>query len=154
MRGKVLGYDASQMSGVIVNDEDMRYEFVKSEWKSDTLPRAGLEVNFLVEDNKATAIYVTTTSIGASITNAVGDSKKIPAALLAFFLGVFGVHKFYLGYTKEGLIMLLVFLFGFILLGLPSFIIAVIAFIEFIIYLTRSDEEFDRNYVKNKKGWF
>ncbi|MEF9673921.1 TM2 domain-containing protein [Pseudomonas sp. PCH446] len=42
---------------------------------------------------------------------ASGNSKKIPAALLAFFLGAFGVHKFYLGYNVQGVIMLLVFLF-------------------------------------------
>ncbi|WP_322786602.1 TM2 domain-containing protein [Paraglaciecola arctica] len=80
--------------------------------------------------------------------------KKIAAALLAFFLGAFGAHKFYLGYTKQGVIMLLVFLFGFILLGLPSMIIAIIAFVEFIIYLVKSDEEFEQIYVVGHKPWF
>ncbi|MDF8328813.1 TM2 domain-containing protein [Aeromonas salmonicida] len=76
------------------------------------------------------------------------------AALFAFFLGAFGAHKFYLGYTKQGVIMLLIFLFGFILLGLPSVIIGLIAFIEFVIYISKSDEEFEQTYIINKKVWF
>lgn len=41
---------------------------------------------------------------------------------------------------------------------LPLFIgtiaISLIALIEGIIYLTKSDEEFERTYVVNKKEWF
>ena len=49
---------------------------------------------------------------------------------------------------------LLVFLFGFILLGVPSMIIGLIAFIEFIIYLTKTDEDFEQTYVVGRKPWF
>ncbi|WP_268236658.1 TM2 domain-containing protein [Oceanisphaera marina] len=76
------------------------------------------------------------------------------AALFAFFLGAFGAHKFYLGYTKQGVIMLLVFLLGFILLGLPSIVIGIIAFVEFILYLVKSDEEFEQTYIVGSKPWF
>lgn len=76
------------------------------------------------------------------------------AGLLAFFLGGFGVHKFYLGCTTSGIIMLVVFLFGFIIIGIPSLIIALIAFIEALIYLFKSDEQFEEIYVNNKKCWF
>jgi TM2 domain-containing membrane protein YozV len=81
-------------------------------------------------------------------------SKKVAAAILAFFLGAFGAHKFFLGYNKQGVIMLLVFIFGFILLGVPSIIIGVIAFVEFIIYLTKSNDEFEQIYVTGSKPWF
>ena len=80
--------------------------------------------------------------------------KKIAAALFAFFLGFFGAHKFYLGYKKQGLIMLITFFAGFILLGIPSMIVGVIAFIEFILYLTKSDVEFEETYVTGKRKWF
>jgi len=80
-----------------------------------------------------------------------GSEKKIPAGICAILLGALGVHKFILGYTKEGLIMLLVTI---LTLGLAGFIMGIIGLIEGIMYLTKSDEEFARIYVQGKKGWF
>ena len=50
--------------------------------------------------------------------------------------------------------MLLTFFLGFILLGIPSLIIGIIAFIEFVLYLVKSDDEFEQTYVLSKKAWF
>ena len=44
-----------------------------------------------------------------------GDKSKVVAALLAFFLGGFGVHDFYLGNKKAGFIKLGATLIGLIL---------------------------------------
>ncbi|PLC70016.1 hypothetical protein B6I39_23585 [Klebsiella quasipneumoniae] len=52
-------------------------------------------------------------------------------------LGGFGVHKFYLGKIGQGFLYL-IFCW--------TFIPAIIAFIEFIIYLCDSDEKFARKY--------
>jgi TM2 domain-containing membrane protein YozV len=82
-------------------------------------------------------------------------SKKIAAGICGILLGAFGVHKFILGYTQEGLIMLLVSLLGGIITcGIASFVMGVIGLVEGIVYLTKSDSEFDATYVANKKGWF
>lgn len=44
-----------------------------------------------------------------SIQNApIGKKSKIAAGLLAIFLGVFGIHNFYLGYTKKGTIQIVI----------------------------------------------
>ena len=67
----------------------------------------------------------------------IGTKSRVAAALLAFFLGGFGVHKFYLGRTAAGILYLLFFW---------TFIPAIIAFIEFIIYLTMTDEAFAEKY--------
>lgn len=67
----------------------------------------------------------------------IHDRDKTVAALLAFFLGGIGVHKFYLGQTGQGIIYL-IFCW--------TFIPALIAFIEMIIYLTMSDQSFDEKY--------
>jgi len=76
------------------------------------------------------------------------ESKRVIAGILGILLGVFGLHKFILGYTKEGIIMLVLAL---ITCGsVPS----LIGFIEGIIYLTKSDEEFIEMYQNNYKGWF
>ena len=73
------------------------------------------------------------------------ENKKIVAGLLAIVLGGLGIHKFILGYTKEGIIQ---FLLSF-LCGLG----ALIGLIEGIIYLTKTDEEFYQTYQVGKKGW-
>ncbi|NLB65836.1 MAG: TM2 domain-containing protein [Lentisphaerae bacterium] len=80
---------------------------------------------------------------------------KVVAGILGILLGALGIHKFYLGYTKEGVIMLLVSLVGGIFTcGLTASVAGVIGLVEGILYLTKSDEEFDATYVQNQKGWF
>jgi TM2 domain-containing membrane protein YozV len=147
MKGKILNYDAETKSGVISGDDGNRYKFQASAWKPANEPRNGGKVDYLVNGDSATEIYADGAIAG-------GESKKISAALIALFLGPFGGHKFYLGYNVQGIIMLLVFLFGLILLGIPSLIIGFIAFIEFILYLKKSDEEFEQTYVIGRKPWF
>jgi len=74
-----------------------------------------------------------------------GAEKKIVAGILGILLGALGIHKFYLGYIKEGIIQILLSL---VCIG------GIIGLIEGIIYLTKSDEEFVATYVTGKKGWF
>lgn len=82
-----------------------------------------------------------------------GADKKIAAGILGILLGSLGIHKFILGYTKEGVIMLLVTILGsFILVG--PMIMWIIGLIEGIMYLTKSDEEFAATYIEGSKGWF
>lgn len=73
-------------------------------------------------------------SLGPTTSN---GKSRVAAILLAFFLGGLGGHKFYLGKIGLG-ILYLVFCWTFI----PAFI----AFIEFIILLTMSDETFAQKY--------
>lgn len=84
---------------------------------------------------------------------AASPKSKIAAGLLAIFLGTLGIHKFYLGYTSAGIIMLLVTLLGSLVLIGPA-VMGIIALIEGIIYLTKSDEQFYLTYVVGKKAWF
>lgn len=84
---------------------------------------------------------------------AQNQKSKIAAGLLAIFLGALGIHKFYLGYTNQGVIMLLVTILGFLLIVGPI-VMSIIALIEGIIYLTKTDEAFDYTYVQNTKPWF
>ena len=83
--------------------------------------------------------------------NTEPTKDKLVAGLLAIFLGTLGIHKFYLCYTKSGVIMLLVSLLTF---GVGATVMAVIALIEGILYLTKSDAEFYQTYVQNNKEWF
>ena len=68
---------------------------------------------------------------------APGGKSKATAGILAILLGGLGIHKFYLGRTLMGL---LYFFFCW------TFIPGVVGLVEGIIYLTLSDEEFERRY--------
>ena len=78
-------------------------------------------------------------------------SNKIAAGVCGILLGSLGIHKFLLGYTVAGSIMLLVTL---LTCGMGGIVMHVIGLIEGILYLTKSDEEFVRIYVDNRKEWF
>lgn len=76
-----------------------------------------------------------------------GAEKKMVAGICGILLGAWGVHKFILGYTTEGIIQIVITL-------LTCGIGGIVGIIEGIIYLTKSDEDFVRTYIQNKKGWF
>jgi TM2 domain-containing membrane protein YozV/cold shock CspA family protein len=151
MRGKVLSYDDYTGSGLISGDDGVRYTFTRGGLMGGAREAfAGQQVDFEIADGVASNIYITS---GAPL-NLSGDKNKIVAALLAFFLGWIGIHKFYLGKTTAGVLMLLGGTIGWITFGIIPFIVGVIAFIEFIIYLVKPDAEFHRDYVVGNKSWF
>lgn len=104
------------------------------------------------------ANQVICTKCGGSLAG-TGDKSKVAAGLLGIFLGSLGIHKFYLGYTKEAVIMLVVTLVGMplclVFVGYAMiWAVGIIGFIEGIIYLTKSDEEFEDLYIQGHKEWF
>ncbi len=65
------------------------------------------------------------------------QKNKTLVIILALFLGGLGIHKFYLGRTMWGIVYL-VFCW--------TFIPALVAFVEGLIYLFQSQAEFDMKY--------
>lgn len=63
--------------------------------------------------------------------------NKTVAALLAFFIGGLGIHKFYLGKPIWGIVYIL-----FCWTYIPT----IVAFIEFILLLLQSEEDFNAKY--------
>jgi TM2 domain-containing membrane protein YozV len=76
------------------------------------------------------------------------NNKRIAAGLLAIVLAPFGIHKFLLGYTTEGIIWLVISILTW------GTVTTVLGIIEGIIYLKKSEQEFYQTYQINKKGWF
>ena len=75
--------------------------------------------------------------------------------LLGLFFGAFGAHKFVLGYQREGFIYLGVSIVGGIITcGGALAVTSIIALIESIMILTKTQEEFKRKYVDMKTPWF
>ena len=78
-------------------------------------------------------------------------NKRLTAGVLAILLGVFGVHKFYLGFRNAGLIMLCATILSFFALAPVA---AILSLVEGIVYLTKSNQEFYRDYYVQKRAWF
>lgn len=101
----------------------------------------------------------TANEFAEGLKSAGGDNKKILAGILAIIFGSLGVHKFILGYQKEGIILLVATIIGYATMCfiIGTFIViatGVIGLIEGIIYLTKSDEDFYNTYQVGKKPWF
>ena len=79
------------------------------------------------------------------------SSKKIAAGICGILLGGLGIHKFVLGMTTSGVIMLLVTV---LTCGLGGAVMGLIGLIEGILYLTKSDAEFYQTYIVERKEWF
>lgn len=67
----------------------------------------------------------------------IGGKSRTTAALLAFFLGGIGAHRFYYGHVGLGFLYL-IFCW--------TFIPGIVAFIEFIMLLMMSDDEFNAKF--------
>jgi len=75
------------------------------------------------------------------------ENKKLVAGILAILVGYLGVHKFVLGYTKEGILQIIL---SVVTCGFGG----IVPLIEGIVYLTKTDEEFYQTYQVGKRGWF
>lgn len=152
MKGKILEFSVQSNSGLISGADGTRYTFSGAEWKGSGSPIRGISVDFETDGNQAKSVYV---ALGSP---ASGSKSKTAAGLLAIFLGWWGIHKFYLGFIGPGLVCLLINTIGFAitwaLLFIPNIALGVMALVEGIIYLTKSDEEFEQTYLIQKKQWF
>jgi len=178
MKGYILSYRVQTNSGVISGDDNQHYTFSGADWAASEPPHSGMRVDFSTRGSVATDIYkaIETVQPLASQGAGVGEGSrsKTTAALLAFFLGGLGVHKFYLGRVGPGLTHLVLWFLSiasldasmdpevppsevatyigmFFFLGIPN---GIIVLIEFVIYLSKSRDQFERDYVIGKKGWF
>ena len=79
------------------------------------------------------------------------ESKRVAAGICAILLGSLGIHKFILGFTVPGIILLAATL---LTCGIGAAVTSVIGIVEGIIYLQKSDEEFQQIYQIEKKQWF
>lgn len=155
---KIIGADGQQYGPA--NAEQIKRWIAEGRARAETLVQAEGSADWkplvsfpeLAAGLQPPAISSTPPGIGpVSSTLAAKASNKIPAGICGILLGGFGVHKFILGYTGAGLVMLLISL---LTCFLASPLMHLIGLIEGIIYLCKSDEEFVRVYVEGRKEWF
>jgi TM2 domain-containing membrane protein YozV len=150
MRGTILAFDFRTGEGKISGEDGNRYSFAGREWHGPAQPAPNQSVDFAAQDRDALAIYPLRGAVGP---HGEYERNRVAAAVLAFFLGFIGVHKFYMNKPGAGIVMLLCGSIGAFLV-FPLLIMCVISIVEFVIYLTMTDETFDRIYIKGTKSWF
>jgi TM2 domain-containing membrane protein YozV len=161
MKGTLQDFSVAENRGWIAADDGNRYSFQGPEWKGTGLPMSGHRVNFELLGDVATSVQPEMAPVMASPSQQPGvpilgsPVDKTTVGLCALLLGWLGIHKFLLGFQTEGIIMLAVSLgAGVLTCGIGSGVIWIIGIIEGIIYLTMSQEEFERTYIQGKKKWF
>ena len=152
MRGQVLGVDRRTGEGMVAGDDGRRYAFRPEDWAMHGEPAIGLHVDFEPHDRRALSVFPlpappSTPVVAAAPVPAKAPARthrnRIVAALLAFFLGPLGVHRFYLGRNGSGLAMLImsITIVGMVL-TVPW------ALIDFVRYLLMDDDTFEARYAR------
>jgi hypothetical protein len=59
-----------------------------------------------------------------------------------------------LGYKRAGVIMLLIGVLGWFPFAIPTLLVSLVGLVEGIIYLSKSDAEFEATYVRGRREWF
>lgn len=151
MRGQVLGVDPRTGEGIVAGQDGQRYRFAPEDWAHRGEPAIGIEVDFEAANDRALSVFPMPTASGprraappATVVVA-NDRNKYVAAVMAFVIGTLGIHRFYLGRTGSGIIMLVL---SITVVGLV--ISAPWALIDMIRYLVMSDEEFAARYPRTR----
>lgn len=145
MRGQVLGVDRDTGEGQISGEDGQRYTFRPNDWSDQIGPAIGALIDFDIDGRNAKRIYRQPGTMPATLAAPppprTGGRNKYVAAVLAFLFGVLGVHRFYLGRTGTGILMLVLSLtvVGLIVTGLW-------ALVDTIRYLVMPDDEFAARY--------
>ena len=145
MRGQVLGVDRRTGQGQVAGDDGHRYVFEPQDWADRGEPRIGAIVDFAPEAGRALSLFAVpgapAPAHAAPPSVRYREHNKYVAALLAFFLGVFGVHRFYLGRVGSGVAMLIL-----TCTVVGSIVSVPWALIDTLRYLFMSDREFAARY--------
>ena len=134
MRGSIISYTRNK--GLISGADNNRYEFTRLDWTGQGEPSAGIKVDFVAEGAIAKNIFP------LSI-----DSKhsKVVMAIVCWFFGIFGVHRFMVGKIGTGVLMLL--LTVTVIGSIISFIWSII---DFILILMGKFKDKDGNPITSE----
>ncbi|MBI0001344.1 TM2 domain-containing protein [Bartonella sp. W8122] len=134
MRGSIISYTMNK--GLISGADNNRYEFTRLDWSGQGEPSAGIKVDFVTQGAIAKNIFP------LSI-----DSKhsKVVMAIVCWFFGIFGVHRFMVGKIGTGVLMLL--LTVTVIGSVISFIWSII---DFILILMGKFKDKDGNPITSE----
>jgi TM2 domain-containing membrane protein YozV len=153
MRGQVLGVDTRTGDGIVAGDDGRRYAFRPADWADRGEPAIGMLVDFETSESRALSIFPVPGASpppalvrsSSSIAVEESDRNKFVAALLAFFFGPLGIHRFYLGRVGSGVTMLVL---SCTIIGLLATVPW--ALIDMLRFLIMSNGDFADRYARTK----
>lgn len=156
MKGTLLNFSVQDNTGTIAGDDGVRYNFGGPEWKGAQPPLPNQRVDFEFRDGGVMGVYPDFSQYANGLVpGQPARVDRVSAGICGILLGGLGIHKFIMGYTMEGAIMLCVSLgVGMFTCGLSSLVIHIIGLVEGIIYLCMTQEQFEQTYVRNRRPWF
>ena len=121
-----------------MNDDDLFCSAcgTAAEKKTRTCPNCGAELSADALICVNCGYETPSASAQAAPNVTVTPKSKLAAGLLAIFLGYFGVHNFYLGYTGKAVAQLLLGTLGGLCCGIGTLVSAVWGLVEGIMILT------------------
>lgn len=82
-----------------------------------------------------------------TLANGVSDKTKLIALLLWLFLGGFGIHQFYVGNNKRGVLYLIMLAIAIVTCGIGGIITTVLMIIDLVQLLTDKMVDGDGNVI-------
>lgn len=134
MRGSILLYNGNK--GLISGVDGNRYEFSRLDWNGRGEPAAGTEIDFVVEGGNAKNVFPL--HVGSK-------HSKVVLAIVCWFFGMLGVHRFMVGKIGTGVLMLLLTLTVF-----GSIVSGVWMIIDFILILMGKFKDKDGNLITSE----
>ncbi|WP_273755494.1 TM2 domain-containing protein [Bartonella sp. MM73XJBT.G] len=129
MKGTIIGQD--QGDYFISGADGKRYQFASWDWLGKKTPKVGDTVDFVYEDNVVKSVF-------PLLSKSQSDKSRLAIALVCWFFGWLGIHRFMAGKVGTGIVMLLISLLsipftmgvGILLITGPW------SFIDFIVILS------------------
>ncbi|WP_273758757.1 TM2 domain-containing protein [Bartonella sp. AU55XJBT] len=133
MKGKIIGQD--QGDYLVSGDDGKRYQFADWNWLGKKTPKIGDVVDFVYEDNIVKSVL-------PLLSRKESEQTRLGLAVICFFLGWLGIHRFMAGKVGTGLVMLLI---NITVIGF--FINLLWSFIDFVVILSGSFKDGDGNKI-------
>ncbi|WP_336276234.1 TM2 domain-containing protein [Bartonella sp. CB178] len=96
MRGIIISKDEGTY--LVSGDDGKRYQFAVWDWSGKKPPRIGDTVDFVCEGDAVNSVF--------PLFFQKSEQSRVMLALICWFAGVFGVHRFMIGKIGTGILML------------------------------------------------
>ncbi|WP_273718539.1 MULTISPECIES: TM2 domain-containing protein [Bartonella] len=129
MKGKIIGQN--QGDYFVSGSDGKRYQFSSWDWLGKKTPKVGDAVDFVYEDDVVKSVF-------PLLSESQSEKSRLAIALVCWFFGWLGIHRFMAGKVGTGIVMLLISLLSIpFTMGIGILLITgPWSFIDFIVILS------------------